>query len=157
MSKLVINSYEDFLPHVGQILGASEYVEIPQERINLFADATLDHQWIHVDTEKARQESPFGQTIAHGYLTLSMLPYLWDQIIEVNNLERMMNYGMDKMKFSQPVLSGQHVRMVTKLEDVSNLRRAIRTSIKFTIEIEETGKKALEGIATFIYYFKPQA
>lgn len=157
MSKLVINSYEDFLPHVGQILGASEYVEIPQERINLFADATLDHQWIHVDTEKARQESPFGQTIAHGYLTLSMLPYLWDQIIEVNNLERMMNYGMDKMKFSQPVLSGQHVRMVTKLEDVSNLRGAIRTSIKFTIEIEETGKKALEGIATFIYYFKPQA
>lgn len=157
MSKLVINSYEDFLPHVGQVLGESEYVEIPQERINLFADATLDHQWIHVDEEKARRESPFGQTIAHGYLTLSMLPYLWDQIIEVNNLERMMNYGMDKMKFSQPVLSGQHVRMVTKLEEVSNLRGAIKTSIKFTIEIQETGKKALDGIATFIYYFKQQA
>jgi acyl dehydratase len=157
MSKTVINRYEDFLPYVGQALGASDYVALTQERINMFADATLDHQWIHVDTEKAKAESPFGQTIAHGYLTMSMLPYLWDQIIEVNNLERMMNYGMDKMKFAQPVLSGQHIRMVTKLEDVANLRGAIKTTIKFTIEIQETGKKSLEGLATFIYYFKPQA
>ena len=67
MSKVVINSYEDFLPYVGQDLGASDYVELPQERINMFADATLDHQWIHVDVEKAKAESPFGQTIAHGY------------------------------------------------------------------------------------------
>ena len=155
MSKVVINSYEDFQQYVGQVLGTSDYVELPQERINMFADATLDHQWIHVDIEKAKAESPFGQTIAHGYLTLSMLPYLWDQIIEVNNLERMMNYGMDKMKFAQPVLSGQHIRMVTKLEELANLRGAIKTTIKFTIEIQETGKKALEGLATFIYYFKP--
>ena len=154
MSKVVINSYEDFQQYVGQVLGTSDYVELPQERINMFADATLDHQWIHVDIEKAKAESPFGQTIAHGYLTLSMLPYLWDQIIEVNNLERMMNYGMDKMKFAQPVLSGQHIRMVTKLEELANLRGAIKTTIKFTIEIQETGKKALEGLATFIYYFK---
>lgn len=154
MSKLKINSYEDFLPYVGQGLGVSDYVELSQERINLFADATLDHQWIHVDTEKAKKESPFGQTIAHGYLTLSMLPYLWDQIIEVGNLERMMNYGMDRMKFSMPVLSGQHIRMATKLEEVANLRGAIKTTIKFTIEIQETGKKALEGLATFVYYFK---
>ena len=156
MSKVVINSYEDFLPYVGQELGASGYVELSQQRINLFADATLDHQWIHVDTEKAKAESPFGQTIAHGYLTLSMLPYLWDQIIEVNNLERMMNYGMDRMKFAQPVLSGQHVRMTTKLEELSNLRGAIKSTIKFTIEVQETCKKALEGLATFIYYFKAQ-
>ena len=156
MSKVVINSYEDFLPYVGQELGASGYVELSQQRINLFADATLDHQWIHVNTEKDKAESPFGQTIAHGYLTLSMLPYLWDQIIEVNNLERMMNYGMDRMKFAQPVLSGQHVRMTTKLEELSNLRGAIKTTIKFTIEVQETGKKALEGLATFIYYFKAQ-
>ena len=85
-----------------------------QERINQFADATLDHQWIHVDVEKAKTESPFGQTIAHGYLTLSMLPYLWDQIIEVNNLERMMNYEMYKLKFEQPLLSDQNIRMNTK-------------------------------------------
>ena len=154
MSKVVINSYEDFLPYVGQELGVSDYVELSQERINLFADATLDHQWIHVDEERAKQESPFGQTIAHGYLTLSMLPHLWDQIIEVNNLERMMNYGMDRMKFAMPVLSGQHIRMTTKLEDVANLRGAIKTTIRFAIEIQETGKKALEGSATFVYYFK---
>ena len=153
---LTINSYEEFEKYVGQQLGTSEWLEIDQDRINAFADATLDHQWIHVDTEKAKAESPFGQTIAHGYLTLSMLPYLWDQIIEVNNLERMMNYGMDRMKFAQPVLSGQHVRMITKLEELSNLRGAIKTTIKFTIEVQETGKKALEGLATFIYYFKAQ-
>ena len=154
MSKVVINRYEDFLPYLGQELGASDYVEMGQERICQFADATLDHQWIHVDVEKAAVESPFKCTIAHGYLTMSMLPYLWDQIIEVNNLERMMNYGMDKMKFAQPVLVGQHIRMVTRLEEVNNLRGAIKTTIKFTIEIQETGKKALEGLATFIYYFK---
>lgn len=154
MSKVIINGYEDFEPYIGKALGESDYVEMSQERISQFADATLDHQWIHVDTEKAKAESPFGTTIAHGYLTLSMLPYLWDQIIEVNNLERMMNYGMDKMKFNQPVLSGQHIRMTTKLEEVANLRGAIKTTIKFVIEIQETGKKALEGLATFIYYFK---
>jgi len=154
MGKLVINSYEDFQQYVGQDLGTSEYILVDQDRINLFADATMDHQWIHVDTEKAKVESPFGQTIAHGYLTLSLLPVMWNQIIEVNNLERMMNYGMDKMKFQQPVLSGQSVRMNTKLEELVNLRGAIKTTIKFNIEIKETGKKALEGLATFIYYFK---
>lgn len=153
MSKVIINSFEDFEAYVGQELGVSDYVELSQERICQFADATLDHQWIHVDTEKAKAESPFGTTIAHGYLTLSLLPYLWDQIIEVHNLQRMMNYGMDKMKFSQPVLSGQHVRMKTRLQELANLRGAVKTTIKFTIEIQETGKKALEGLATFIYYF----
>ena len=155
MSKLVINNYEEFAAMLGKNIGISDYVELTQERINLFADATLDHQWIHVDTEKAKAESPFGTTIAHGYLTMSMLPYLWDQIVEVNNLERMMNYGMDKMKFAQPVLSGQHVRMVTRLQELANLRGAVKTTIKFTIEVQETGKKALEGLATFIYYFRP--
>ena len=155
MDKLIINSYEDFEQYVGKELGASGYVQLTQERINLFADATLDHQWIHVDTEKAKAESPFGTTIAHGYLTMSMLPSLWDQLVEVNNLERMMNYGMDKMKFDQPVLSGQHVRMVTRLQELANLRGAVNTTIKFTIEVQETGKKALEGLATFIYYFRP--
>ena len=155
MSKVVINCYEDFLPFLGKEIGVSDYVEIAQERINMFADATNDHQWIHVDLARARAESPFGTTIAHGYLTLSMLPYLWDQIIAVNNLKRMMNYGMERMKFAQPVLSGQHIRLQTFLEEIANLRGAIKTTIKFTIEIQETGKKALEGLATFVYYFKP--
>ncbi len=154
MEKVIISCYEDFLPYLGKEIGTSDYIQIDQNRINLFADATLDHQWIHVDVEKAKAESPFGQTIAHGYLTMSLLPAMWNQIIEVRNLERQMNYGMDKMKFAQPVLSGQSVRMVTHLHEIANLRGAIKTTIKFSIEVKETGKKTLEGLATFIYYFK---
>ena len=154
MEKVIISCYEDFLPYLGKEIGTSDYIQIDQNRINLFADATLDHQWIHVDVEKAKAESPFGQTIAHGYLTMSLLPAMWNQIIELRNLERQMNYGMDKMKFAQPVLSGQSVRMVTHLHEIANLRGAIKTTIKFSIEVKETGKKTLEGLATFIYYFK---
>jgi acyl dehydratase len=150
---LTINSYEKFASYEGKELGVSEWVLISQERINQFADATDDHQWIHVDVEKCKAESPFGQTIAHGYLTLSMIPLMWNQIIEVNNLERMMNYGIKDMRFGQPVLSGQSVRMKVSLDEIQNLRGAIKTNVKFVIEIQETGKKAVEGIATFIYYF----
>lgn len=151
---LTINSYEEFVAYEGKELGVSEWVLISQERINQFADATDDHQWIHVDEEKCKVESPFGQTIAHGYLTLSMIPLMWNQIIEVNNLERMMNYGMKDMRFGQPVLSGQSIRMKVSLDEIQNLRGAIKTNVKFVIEIQESGKKAVEGIATFIYYFK---
>lgn len=151
---LTINSYEEFVAYEGKELGASEWVQISQDRINQFADATDDHQWIHVDVERCKTESPFGQTIAHGYLTLSMIPLMWNQIIEVNNLERMMNYGMKDMRFGQPVLSGQSIRMKVSLDEIQNLRGAIKTNVKFVIEIQETGKKAVEGIATFIYYFK---
>lgn len=153
MEKLVINSYEEFESYLGQQLGVSDYVDLPQERINMFADATLDHQWIHVDTERAKVESPFKSTIAHGYLTLSMLPYLWNQIIEVNNLKMMINYGMDKMKFGQAVLSGQRIRLVASLHSIQNLRGVCKAEIKFTIEIEGQRKNALEGIAVFLYFF----
>ncbi len=152
MSKLVINSYEEFEKQVGQVLGTSEWLEVPQERINMFADATLDHQWIHIDTEKAK-EGPFGQTIVHGYLTLSLLPYLWQQIIEVNNLKMMVNYGMDNMKFGQAVLSGQSVRMVASLQSIANLRGICKVEVKFTIEIKDQRKPALTGVATFLYHF----
>ncbi|MBR0202074.1 MAG: MaoC family dehydratase [Bacteroidaceae bacterium] len=154
MMKTVINCYEDFLPLVGQEIGKSDWLAVDQERINQFADVTIDHQWIHTDPERCKTESPFGQTIVHGYLTLSLLPYFWDQIIEVHNLERMMNYGMEHMKFGMPVLSGQSIRMVTYMESVANLRGAIKISMRFVIEVKETGKKALEGLATFVYYFK---
>lgn len=153
MSKLVINSYQEFEQHVGQVLGMSDYIQVDQERINQFADATLDHQWIHTDVERAKVESPFQSTIVHGYLTLSLLPYLWNQIIEVNNLKMMINYGMDKMKFGQAVLSGQSLRLTTKLQSLVNLRGAAKAEIKFTMDIKENGKKALEGVAIFIYYF----
>ena len=154
MEKIVINSYEEFEKYVGKELGVSDYVELNQARINLFADATLDHQWIHVDTEKAAVESPFKSTIAHGYLTLSMLPYMWNQIIEVHNLKMMINYGMDKMKFGQAVLSGQRIRLRTILQSLQNLRGTAKAEIKFKIEIEGQKKAALEGIAIFLYYFE---
>ena len=107
MDKVIINSYEEFEKLVGQQIGVSDWLEIPQERINQFADATLDHQWIHVDAERAKVESPYKSTIVHGYLTLSLLPHLWNEIIEVNNLKMMVNYGMDKMKFGQAAFSGE--------------------------------------------------
>jgi acyl dehydratase len=154
MSKLIINSHEEFEKYVGQELGISDWLEVDQQRINNFADATLDHQWIHTDPERAKTDSPFGQTIVHGYLTLSLLPYLWQQIIEVNNLKMMVNYGMDKMKFGQAVLSGQSIRMTAKLESITNLRGISKVEIKFTIEIKNERKPALSGVATFLYHFQ---
>ena len=154
MNKVVINNYEEFAAMLGKNIGVSDYVELTQERINLFADATLDHQWIHVNPEKAAVASPFKTTIAHGYLTLSMLPYLWNQIIEVNNLKMMVNYGMDKMKFGQAVKSGESIRLVADLLSIANLRGTVKAEIKFAIEIKDQKKKALEGVATFLYYFE---
>ena len=139
MEKLIVNSYEDFASHLGEVLGTSEWLQIDQDRINMFADATLDHQWIHVDVERAKTESPYKSTIAHGYLTLSVLPYLWDQIIEVKNIKMLVNYGIEHMRFGKPVITGSRVRLVTKLHQIQNLRG--------------TCKPALEGIAVFLYYF----
>ena len=130
MGKLVINSYDEFAAHLGEELGASEWLLVDQDRINLFADATLD------------------------YLTLSLLPYMWDQIIEVNNIKMLVNYGMDKMRFGQPVITGSKVRLVTKLHNIQNLRGICKAEIDFRIEIEGQRKPALEGIASFLYYFK---
>ena len=149
---LIINNYEEFASHLGEVLGTSDWLEVPQERINLFADATLDHQWIHVDENKAK-EGPFGQTIVHGYLTLSLLPYLWSQIIEVRNIKMMVNYGMDKMKFGQAVLSGQQIRLTASLAYITNLRGVCKAEIKFNIEIKDQKKPALNGVATFLYHF----
>ena len=149
---LVISNYKEFASHKGEVLGISDWLEVPQERINLFADATLDHQWIHVDAEKAK-EGPFGQTIVHGYLTLSLLPYLWSQVIDVRNIKMMVNYGMDKMKFGQAVLSGQSIRLKAELADIANLRGVCKADIKFTIDIKDQKKPALTGMATFLYHF----
>lgn len=153
MSKLIINSYEEFASHLGQQLGVSDWLTVDQDRINQFADATLDHQWIHVDPERAKVESPYKSTIAHGYLTLSLLPHLWGQIIEVNNLKMMVNYGMDKMRFGKPVLTGNRIRLNATLKNIENLRGICKAEISFTIEIEGQRKPALEGVATFLYYF----
>ena len=154
MEKLIINSYDEFAAKLDMELGKSEWLEVDQERINMFADATLDHQWIHVDTEKAKAESPYKSTIAHGYLTLSLLPYMWEQIIEVRNIKMLVNYGMDKMRFGQAVVTGSRVRLVAKLHSIENLRGIAKTEIDFAIEIEGQRKPALKGIASFLYYFK---
>lgn len=150
---LEINSHEEFAAHLGEEIGTSEWLTVDQDRINQFADATLDHQWIHVDVERAKAESPYKSTIVHGYLTLSLLPYFWNQIIKVNNLKMLVNYGMDKMRFGQAVPVGSRLRMVTKLHEIANLRGICKASIAFKIEIEGQRKPALEGIATFLYYF----
>lgn len=154
MEKLVINSFEEFASHEGQQLGISDWLLVDQNRINQFADATLDHQWIHVDVERAKQESPYKSTIAHGYLTLSLLPHLWGQIIEVNHLKMMVNYGMDKMRFGVPVITGSRIRLNAKLDKIENLRGICRAYIGFKIEIEGQRKPALQGEAQFLYYFE---
>lgn len=154
MAQLIINSHDEFAAHLGQRLGESDWLTVDQERINQFADATLDHQWIHVDKERAEKDSPYHSTIAHGYLTLSLLPHLWGQIIEVNNLKMMVNYGMERMRFGRPVLTGSRIRMVATLHSIENLRGVSKVQVAFAIEIEGERKPALEGIATFLYYFE---
>lgn len=153
MSKVVINSFEEFQKYEGQELGVSDYLKITQERINLFADATLDHQWIHVDEEKAKKESAYNSTIAHGYLTVSLLPYLWDQIVEVNNLKMMINYGMDKLKFNQAVVVDSEVRIRVKLIELKNLRGTIKAEINVVMEIKDSKKNAYEANVFFLYHF----
>ncbi|MBQ7421074.1 MAG: MaoC family dehydratase [Prevotella sp.] len=153
MEKLIINSYDEFAARLGQQLGTSQWLTVDQERINLFADATLDHQWIHVDEARAKEESPYNSTIAHGYLTLSLLPHMWNEIIDVRNLKMMVNYGMDKMRFGQPVITGSRIRLVASLAAIQNLRGICKAEIKFHIEIEGQRKPALEGVAAFLYYF----
>lgn len=153
MSKVIINSYQDFEQYVGKELGVSDYLKITQGRINLFAEATLDYQWIHVDVERAKVESPFKSTIAHGYLMVSILPYLWDQIIEVNNIKMLINYGIEKLKFNQPVVAGNEVRLRVKLDSLVNLRGIAKAEIKVVLEIKDSPKSALEETVIFLYHF----
>ena len=103
MSKVIIQSIVDFIEKKGTELGYSEWFEVSQDVINNFADATRDHQWIHVDTNKAATDSPYGSTIAHGYLTLSLLPSFLDEIIELRNLKQLVNYGIKDFTFKNAV------------------------------------------------------
>ncbi len=153
MDKLIINSFEEFEKYVGKELGTSDYLQITQEQINKFADATLDHQWIHVDTEKAKTESPYKSTISHGYLNLSVLPYLWNQIIEVHNVKMLVNYGIEKLRFNQAVLAGNEVRLRAKLTSLINLRGIAKAEIKVSLEIKDCKKTALDATVIFLYHF----
>lgn len=154
MGKVIINSYGDFEAYAGKELGASDYHRITQDQINQFADATLDHQWIHVDTERARNESPYGATIAHGYLSISVLPYLWDQIIQVNNITMLVNYGIENLKFGQPVVVDSEVRIRTWLKSIVNLRGTAKAEVEVVMEIKDSRKHAFKGVVVFLYQFK---
>lgn len=153
MGKLIIRSHEEFEAHVGQELGISTYMTVTQEQINKFADATLDHQWIHVDEERAKKEGAFGSTIAHGYLTLSLLPYMWDEIIQVENIKMLVNYGIDNFRFNQPVLVNSRIRTRVVLRSVTNLRGITKIQLDISMEIEGNRKPAFEGTMTFLYHF----
>ncbi len=153
MSKLVVNSFEEFKQHIGQVIGTSDYLKITQKQIDTFADATLDHQWIHTDPERAAKEGQFGSTIAHGYLTLSIIPYHWNQIIQVNNLKMMINYGIESLKFNQPVKVNDEVRMTATLKSAINLRGTIKVEVVTTMEIKGNPKPAFTVTVIFLYHF----
>ncbi|WP_304065371.1 MaoC family dehydratase [Pedobacter glucosidilyticus] len=150
---LVIKSHDEFASHLGKELGFSNYHTITQEQINLFSDATLDHQWIHTDTERAKTESPFKATIAHGYLTLSLIPYLWKQIVDIQNLKMEINYGIEKLRFAQAVTVNSEVRLVVKLVDIANLRGVTKATIGLELEVKDQKKPAYSGEAVFLYHF----
>jgi acyl dehydratase len=153
MGKLIIRSHEEFEKYVGQELGVSEFMTVTQEQINKFADATLDHQWIHVDEERAKREGAFGSTIAHGYLTVSLLAHMWDEIIQVENIKMLVNYGIDSFRFNQPVLVNSRIRTRVWLKSISDLRGISKVQLDVKMEIEGNKKPAFEGIVTFLYHF----
>lgn len=153
MSNIVIRSLAELQQHEGQELGVSEYYTITQEQINKFADATLDHQWIHLDAERAKTETPFQSTIAHGYLTVSLLPYLWSQIVTIENLKMQVNYEIERLRFNQAVLVNNAVRLRAKLLSVKDLRGIAKASIEVALEIQDGKKPAYTGIVTFLYHF----
>lgn len=153
MDKQIISSFAELEALVGKELGVSDWHTIDQDQINLFADATLDHQWIHVDVEKAKKESTFGNTIAHGYLTLSLLPYLWEQIVDVRNIKDQINYGIESFKFNQPVIVGSRVRLHVKVGSVVDLRGTTKATMTVKLEIEGNRKPAYDGEIVFLYHF----
>ena len=152
MIPIIINNFEEFKLLEGKELGVSEYIQITQPQINLFADATLDHQWIHCDAEKAN-EGPYQSTIAHGYLIVSILPYLWDQVVEIRNSKMTVNYGIEKLRFMNPVLVNSRVRVRVKLNSVVNLRGTTKTELFVVMEIEGVKKPAFEANIIFLYSF----
>ena len=120
----------------GQELGTSDWYEVTQEAVNLFADATGDHQWIHVDVERAKAESPFGGPIAHGYLTLSLLIPMYSQVLTVTDATMGVNYGLNKVRFPAPVPVGSKVRARVTLKDVEEVAGGLQNTFSVTIERE---------------------
>jgi acyl dehydratase len=152
MGKVIISNFEEFAAFKGRTIGISEYFRISQEQVNKFADATLDHQWIHTDPVRAAT-GPFKGTIAHGYLTLSLIPYHWEQIADVRNLRMMINYGIESLRFNQAVLVGDEVRLQVDMLNILNLRGVTKVELNVTMEIKGNPKPAFNGTLVFLYHF----
>ena len=153
MTRRIINGFDDFNALTGKEIGVSDYITITQEQINRFAEATLDHQWIHTDSERAALESPFKTTIAHGYLTLSMLTYCWFNIVDVRNTKMIVNYGIENLRFNQPVFVNSRIRSRVSMVSVTNLRGITKIKVQIIMEIEGNPKPAYECTAIFLYHF----
>ena len=136
---------------VGDEFGPSSWVEVPQERIDAFAEATGDHQWIHVDVERAK-EGPFGGTIAHGYLTLSLLPMLLGQTVKVSGFSMGINYGLNKLRFPSPVPVGSKLRVGAKLATLEDVTGGVQLTYECTFEVEGNEKPAAVAEVLTRYY-----
>ena len=147
----VFNDLSEFVAAAGSQLGPTEWIEITQDRVNLFAEATDDHQWIHVDPDRAAS-GRFGGTIAHGLLTLSLLPHLTHQLYRVDDVALAVNYGYNKVRFITPVKVGANVRVLAAISKVDQLDGAVQATMTVTVEIEGSDKPAavVESIARFI-------
>jgi acyl dehydratase len=136
----------------GQDLGVSDWHLVTQEEINKFAEATHDHQWIHVDPERAKKESPFGGPIAHGYYTLSLAPALLDQIIAVKGIRMGVNYGLNKLRYPGPVRIGKRVRLKATLAGFEEIQHGAQVTIAMTFEVEGESKPGCVAEAVYRYY-----
>ena len=141
---------EEFVAAEGSQLGPTDWLEVTQDRVNLFADATDDHQWIHVDPERAA-DGPFGGPIAHGLLTLSLLPFFTHQLYTVDNVAMAINYGFNKVRFITPVRVGAKIRARAEIAKVDQLDGAVQATVAITVEIEGSEKPA--AVAEFIARF----
>ena len=138
---LTLNGIDDVKAHVGQELGVSDWQEVTQEDVDRFAEATGDHQWIHVDPERAK-ETPFGGTIAHGYLTLSLVPMLAAQLFHIDTMGAKLNYGVNKVRFPHPVPVGSRIRGTVTIADVSDVPAGKQMITRYVVEIEDEAKPA---------------
>jgi acyl dehydratase len=148
-----ISSFEDFKVFEGQEIGVSEWLEVTQEQIDQFADATNDHQWIHVDVDRAKKEMPGSKTIAHGYLTLSMIPTMSSSFIEFKNLERAINYGVNRVRFTNPVPVNSKIRVRATVVRVRQRSGAVHVIGETTVEIQGEEKPACVAETVSFYYF----
>ena len=140
MAIRVIHGLEELRSLVGQVIGASDWVEITQDQVQKFADATGDHQWIHCDPERARRESPYGGPVAHGFLTLSLGPALAQQIFTVEGVKMGVNYGLNRVRFPAAVMVGARVRMTSQLTDLKEGVEGVTLTYKQTFEVEGEGR-----------------